>query len=88
MYPILSLTIPKNSTTAKDTKNLQLQGKFISTLVRSGVDENIGAMPKDPSTIRYSGFLFLGIFVTFLLLSVGMLALYCKRQYKKFYYEQ
>ena len=59
-----------------ETVNLQLDDH---TLVRSGVDNNIGKMPRDPSTIRYICFIMLGIFVTFLLLSVGMLALYCKR---------
>ena len=51
-------------------------------------DKNIGEIPKDGSTARFIGYLIIAFVVTFALLSMGMCALWCRRQYKKHFIEE
>lgn len=52
--------------------------------MNKGIDKNIGVEPpNDGSIALFIGYIIIGVVVTFGLLSVGMCALYCRRQYKK-----
>ena len=51
------------------------------------LDKNIGKIQRDVSTARRVSYIVIAVFVTFALLSMGMCALWCRRQYKKHFIE-
>lgn len=56
-------------------------------MLGDGDDKNIGEVP-DGSAARFIGYIIIALVVTFGLLSMGMCALWCRRQYKRYFIEE
>lgn len=50
-------------------------------------DKNVGQLQREGITARFIGFIIIALGATFGLLSVGMCALWCRRQYKDAFYD-
>lgn len=66
----------------QDRGNLILNGKHVD------LGKNIGEVPRNGNPARFIGFIILALAITFGLLSMGMCALWCRRQYKRYFIEE
>ena len=77
------------SMTLNDVADLEVQeaggGQVASDTEK---DKNIGEVPSGGSTARFIGYIIIALVITFGLLSMGMCALWCRRQYKRYFIEE
>ena len=79
----------------EDFTNIELEMEELGSTVQAEVtaitDNNIGDMgdiQNEGMSLRSFGLIILGIGFTFTLMGTGMLTMWCKRNYKQYYFEE
>ena len=79
-------------TPIEDLTNIELKMEELETKIKSEIsginNKNVGPFKDQGMSFRSIGLIILGLGITFSFLTTGMCTMWCKRTYKKYYFEE